>query len=120
MNKLDDMLAETLSAEDQALLDEIRDEPGYFTQAFGLFRGNTGWVAWAIMIVQSIMFLAGAWMAIQFFGASDTVNQLRWGLPSAVLLILSSMFKLSLMPTMQANRVLREVRRLELTLSARN
>ncbi len=119
MNKLDDMLTQTLSAEDQALLNEIRDEPGYFEQAFGMFRGRAGWVTWMIMIVQTLMFIAAIWMAIRFFGASDTVSQLRWGLPAATILILSAMMKFSLMPVMQANRVLREIRRLELVLTAR-
>ena len=120
MTKLDDMLAETLSAEDQAMLSEIGDEPGYFTQAFAMFRGNTGWATWLIMIVQAAMFIAAVWMTFQFFGAEDTVAQLRWGLPAVVLFLMGGMLKMSLMPLMQANRVLREIRRLELVLAARH
>ncbi len=114
MNDFDNRINAALSAEDEILLKEMNSEPGYFQQAFGLFRGSMGWISWVVMIVQSIMFFIGLWMAIQFFQATDAVSQLRWGLPAATLMILAAMMKLSLMPIMQANRILREVRRLAL------
>ncbi|MXO82389.1 hypothetical protein GRI35_03230 [Altererythrobacter aestiaquae] len=66
------------------------------------------------MAAQLIMFGASIWMAMRFFAASDTLEALHWGIPSATLLILATMTKLTLWPTLQANRVIREVKRLEL------
>lgn len=118
MNKVDTLIAETIGAEERAFLDELANEPGYFHQAFGMFRGSTGWVSWVMMIAQTLMFLAGVWMAVNFFAADNSVDQLRWGLPAATILIIGGMLKMSLMPVMQANRVLRELRRLELVIAA--
>ncbi|MEO1043993.1 MAG: DUF6768 family protein [Pseudomonadota bacterium] len=116
MDQFDKMISETLTQEEQALMEELRHEPGYFAQAFGMFRGTASWVNWVIMIVQSVMFLVAVWMSIEFFNADDAVSQLRWGLPAVTLLVVGGMLKMSLMPVMQANRMLRELRRLELLL----
>jgi hypothetical protein len=47
------------------------------------------------------------------------VTQLRWGLPSAVLLILSALLKMALLPRMDSNNVIRELKRIELQLALR-
>ena len=71
------------------------------------------------MAVQAVMFIAGLWTAWQFFQAQDTLAALHWGLPSAVLLIMSLMIKLALWPVMQTNRVLVALKRLELVVTQR-
>ena len=115
---LDRMIDEALNAEERELLSVIGEEPGYFKQVFGLFGGPLGWITWLMMIVQGIMFIAAVWMAVHFFNATDTLEALKWGLPSAVLLIMSGMMKLiTAWPSLQANRVIREVKRLELHLA---
>jgi len=116
-DKLDQMIDEALSAEERELLHAIGDEPGYFTQAFGLFSGQLGWVSWVMLIAQLTMFAAAIYLAVQFFEANDTLEALKSGLPSAVLLIQALLIKLALWPSMQANRVIREVKRLELQIA---
>ncbi|RSU17592.1 hypothetical protein CA223_16890 [Sphingomonas koreensis] len=73
-----------------------------------------------MMIWQAAMFIAGVWAAWHFFEATDPVTQLRWGLPAAILLIFAAMFKMALMPRMESNRLLRELKRLELQLAYRS
>ena len=119
MDKLDRMIEEALSAEDRDILDATA-EKGWFQQSLDLFRGRNGWVAWVLMATQTVLFVAGAWCAIRFYGATDMLMALRWGLTGAVLLILATQIKLSLMPQIQADRVLRELRRLELMLAKRD
>ena len=70
-----------------------------------------------MLIAQLAMFAAAIYLAVQFFEANDTLEALKWGLPSAVLLIQALLIKLALWPSMQANRVIREVKRLELQLA---
>ena len=70
-------------------------------------------------MTQALFFAAGAYAAWRFFGAADPVTQLRWGLPSAVLLILAAILKMALLPRMEANNVIREIKRLELQLALR-
>lgn len=116
-DNLDEMIDEALDAEERDLLHRLGDEPGYFAQAFGLFGGKLGWVTWLMMTIQILMFAASVYLAVHFFNAQDTLVALKWGLPSAVLLISALLIKLTLWPSLQANRVIREVKRLELQLA---
>lgn len=119
MRDIDRMIDEALGAEERELLRRIGDEPGFFGQAFGVFRGPTGWVNVVLMAAQGACFVAGAYAAWRFFGAADPVTQLRWGLPSAVLLILSALLKTALLPRMDTNNIIREIKRIELQLALR-
>ena len=114
MRDLDQMIDEALGQEERDLLRSIGAEPGFFAQAFGLFGGSAGWVNALLMVVQGAMFIAGVWAAINFFQAGDALTALRWGLPASVLLLTALIIKMSLWPTLQTNRVIRELKRLEL------
>jgi hypothetical protein len=61
-----------------------------------------------------VLFIAGVIAAWNFFQANEVVAQLRWGLPAAVLLILATMLKVALLPRMESNRLMRELKRIEL------
>ncbi|MCA1661958.1 MAG: hypothetical protein LC648_07285 [Novosphingobium sp.] len=117
MKDVDAVIGEALDAEERALLRAIGEEPGYFTQLFGIFEGRTGWVNAMMMLIQSVVFVAGAWMAWRFFLAAEPLEALRWGLPAAVLLLMSLMIKLALWPSLQTNRVIRELKLIELQLA---
>jgi branched-subunit amino acid ABC-type transport system permease component len=111
------MVDEALDSEERELLRSIGEEPGFFSQAFNIFRGRTGWVNIVMMIAQGVLFIAGAWAAWHFFKALEPVAQLRWGLPAAVLLIVASIMKMALLPRMEANRLMREMKRIELQIA---
>jgi hypothetical protein len=118
MSDLDRMIETTLNAEDRAFLARLESEPGYFRQVGGLLSGSLAWINLLLMIVQAALFFGGVWCAWQFFQATDTIMSLRWGLSATVLLILGAVLKLStLWPSLQANRVLREIKRLELQIA---
>jgi len=119
MDKLDDMIREALESEDRDIYEKV-GEVGYFAQAFGIFSGKTGWVSWVVMLVQSAMFIGGVWASWRFFQAVDVLLALKWGLSATVLILGALMMKLSLMPVMQADRVIREVKRLELLLARKS
>ncbi len=113
MSDLDRLISASLREGDKDA-PELNSEPGYFRQALSLFTGRLAWVHWVTMIAQLIMFVAGVWMAAQFFNATDLLEALKWGLPSVVLLVFSAIFKTSLQPQMETNRLLMEIKRLEL------
>lgn len=113
MRDLDSMIDEALDAEERELLGSI-GEPGFFAQTFGLFVGPTGWVNWLLMAVQGLLFVAGVVAAVYFFSADDALSAVRWGLPAVALLLMSLIIKMGMWPTIQANRVIRELKRLEL------
>ncbi len=118
MSKLDEMIRDALEGEDRKIFEET-EELGWFALGFGLFRGKLGWVTWVVMIVQSAMFLASLWCAIRFFQATEVLPAVKWGISGAVLLIAGTSLKMSLMPQIQADRVIREIKRVELMLVSR-
>lgn len=94
-------------------------DPGYFELAFALFRGRLGWVTWVIVIVQAMIFAGGVYCAVQFYAATDVVMAVKWGISGGVLIILATALKLSLMPGLQAERLLRRIAHLEAALADR-
>ncbi|MEQ1781334.1 MAG: DUF6768 family protein [Hyphomonadaceae bacterium] len=118
MSDLDKMIQATLNEEDRTFLARLEREPGYFSQVGGLLTDSLGWLNLLLMIVQAVLFFAGAWCAWEFFQATDTLLVLRWGLTATVLLLTATVLKIAtLWPSLQANRVLREIKRLELQIA---
>ncbi len=118
MATVDDLLEMALRDQDPEIL-AATAEQGWFDLGISQFRGKLGWVTWVIVIVQTALFLAGAYCAYRFFGAVDILPTVKWGVSSAVLLIAALQLKLSLMPQIQADRILREVKRIELLIVSR-
>lgn len=114
MRDIDQTLNDALAAEERELLRRIDEDPGHVEQVMSLFGGRSGWVSAVLMAVQSVLFVAGAWAGWRFFGATDVLSALHWGLPAAVLLLMALMIKLALWPVMQANRLRLSLKRLEL------
>lgn len=113
MNKLDRLIEEALQEQDRDILHQT-EELGYFALGLKQFSGKLGWVTWVLMIVQTAMFVAAVWCGFQFFGAVETLPALKWGLSAATLALMAIQLKLSLMPQMQADRIIRELKRIEL------
>lgn len=120
MQDIDRMIEEALQGEEQALFRETAREPGFVGQTIGLFGGRNGWVNLLLMVAQAALFIAGAWAGWRFFQADTVLAALQWGLPSAVLLLMALIIKMGLMPEIQANRLIREVKRLELQIALQN
>ena len=118
MDKLDRLIEEALTAEDLKIVTDT-EELGYFALALSQFRGKLGWITWVVMVVQTAMFAAAVWAGYRFFTASEVLPALKWGLGAATLALMATNLKLSLMPQMQADRILRELKRVELMLAAR-
>jgi hypothetical protein len=70
-----------------------------------------------IMLAQSLLFVAGVYLAWLFFHATDTLQAMQYGFPAAVLIIMSGVMKMAMWPSIQTNRVLRELKRVELQIA---
>ncbi len=113
MDKLDKLIESALKSEDQQLLEETR-ELGFFALGRKQFTGKLGWITWVVMIAQGLIFLTGVWCAVHFYGTQDVLSAVKWGISAAVLILVATALKLSLAPQMQADRILRELKRIEL------
>lgn len=101
-----------IAAEERELLRQIGEEPGYLAQATSIFGGSLGWTNTVLMIAQTVLFVAGAYAAWQFFAATEALQALRWGLPSVTLLLGATILKAALLPVIHIHRVLRAVNRI--------
>lgn len=119
MTSNDHDLDAALRAEEQQLLRQIAAEPGYFSQLSGAFAGSTGWISGVLMLAQLALFIAAVWCGWQFYAATDPLIALRWGLPAMTFVLMALMLKLAIWPVIQANRVLRAIKHLELHLAGR-
>lgn len=113
MSDLDKMIAQSLRDTDPDMA-ELTLEPSYFKQTAGLFTGRLAWVHWVVIISQALMMVVGAWAAANALYATEVLEALRWGLPAVVLLVYAAILNISLLPAMETNRLIREIKRLEL------
>ena len=120
MNDPDHTIDQAIFDEERELLRSIGDEPAYIEQALGLFGGRAGWVNLLLMAAQAILFAGGVWAAWNFFASEDALTALRWGLPAAVALVAALTIKLSLYPVVHVNRIVRELKRLQVQIAARD
>lgn len=116
MTHSDDAIAKAVAAEERELLRAIGEEPPFISQSLGLFTGTNGWVNTVVMAAQTFAFLGSLWAGVHFFQADTVLEALHWGLPAAVLLLISLILKLSLWPVMHVNRLMLQIKRLEIIL----
>lgn len=113
MNKIDDLIGQALSDEDRALLAR-HAEPGYFAQALGLFRGPLAWVVWLVNLVGFIAFVAAGYAFWQVVSTTDLLVAVKWGVGAMLLFQFTMLAKGFTGNHLEANRLLREVKRVEL------
>jgi hypothetical protein len=116
MNKIDDLIGKALTEEDRALL-ASHAEPGYLTQAFGIFRGPMAGIMWIVNIASGVAFIAGMYAIWRLFAATDAIIAMRWGVGALFLFQVTTLCKTLMGTRMEANRTLREIKRLELQLA---
>lgn len=116
MSELDKRIEEALSAEDRALLEQF-GEQGIFGQLGSLFSGKMAWISIITFIVGLAMFVLVVYAAIQFVHSVDVPSMLKWGALAWVGGISLCMIKMWGWMRMESNRVIREVKRLELQIA---
>ncbi|MBL0027820.1 MAG: hypothetical protein IPO95_01590 [Rhodanobacteraceae bacterium] len=116
MSKIDELIGNALTEEDRVLLSS-HSEPGYLNQAFGIFRGPMGRIMWLVNIAAGLAFIGGLYAVWHMFGASDALAAVKWGVGSLFLFQVTTMCKTFMGNHMEANRMLRELKRVELQLS---
>ncbi len=116
MNDLDRKIEEALDAEDRVLMDNF-GEQGLFAQTFGVFQGKLGWMAILTTAAMLGLFAGGFYAAWMFLTVGETNDVIRWGGIAWFLLTGVYLLKLWFWMQMETNRVLREVKRVELQLA---
>lgn len=114
MSNLDDTLRDELSKEDAEFLARLDSEPGSVQQVLGIFRGPFAWFHVLLVVTAVILGPLGLYSAWRFAGATDLRPLLYWGAGTGFCLAVVAVVRLLLFMHVQTNRVIREVKRLEL------
>ena len=75
------------------------------------------WVMWVAYLAALLAFAGGVYALWQLSGATDAVVAVKWGVASLFLFQVTTMCKGFMGNRMEANRLLREIKRVELQVS---
>ena len=117
MKDLDDKIHAALGAGNSSA--ELAPEPNLAEEVLVAFRGRHRALTTVMFAVSLIAFAAAVWAGVKFYQADAPVAQLRWAGLVLLLFAVMSMLKIWFWLEMQTNRVLREVKRLELAVLTR-
>lgn len=116
MNRLDRAIEEALDAEDRALLSQY-GEKGLFGEVGELFTGKMA--GWNVIhfVVQLALFAGALYAGRLFFTVEDLVPMIRYGMVTLGVFVAMGVVKIMQWQQVQANRVIREVKRVELQIA---
>lgn len=117
MNELDQKIQAALRRDPAG--DALTGEPNLAEEVLTAFRGRHRWFTAVVFVVNLVAFAGFLLAAVRFYGAAEVVAQLRWGGLAILLLLVMGMLKIWFWLEMHTNRVLREVKRVELLLITR-
>ena len=115
MSNIDREIEEALDAEDRALFEQ-HGELGLFGQLGTLFKGKLAWLSVVTIIIGTIATFIGFYAIWKFAKADDALIAMKWGGLAWAAFTTQIMIKLWSWMRMETNRIVREVKRLELQL----
>jgi len=116
MDELDRKIEEALSAEDRAMFDEF-GEQGIFAQWFGVYRGPQAWIFSLTTVVMVFLGAGGLYSLWKLIEVGSGPDAVKWGAAAIILLTMVSFIKVYFWMRMESNRVIREIKRLELQIA---
>ncbi len=117
MEKIDELIKEALTEEEAQFYDDL-GEQNVLEKFGGIFRGKMGWLAIIMNIMNLIFFGLLVYCLIQFLDTDVTSELIKWGVALFICLVFMGMLKLYMWMQMDKNDILRELKRLELQISA--
>lgn len=117
MNDIDEKIREALKSNKES--EELFEEKGMLAEVVAPFRGKRRWVNWlgiAYGLVANVLFF---WAAYRLYMAEAAADKLNWALLAGVAVLFVAFSKVYFWMEMHTNRVLREVKRVELLVLSR-
>ena len=114
MSKLDDAIHDALSEEDAEFLERLQPEPVFIGMFWDIFKGPLRWINIAAAVAMIPMLAVGIWAVVEFIGAPDLRVMFLWFAAASLCTVGILLIRLWWGMCVQANRVIREIKRLEL------
>lgn len=112
MNDIDSKIKEALKGSDER--DELFEERGIMIEAMTPFRGRRKWVNAVGLLYGVLGLVLAIWAGSNFYHADVVHDQMLWGGLCLLGILFTSFLKVWFWMEMHTNRVLREVKRVEL------
>ncbi len=112
----------------QALSEEVKDikhnndviDANPFKQMKASFSGKMGWIYLLVMLFSTLFAVGMVYCGFQFYYAQETKELIGWGIGIIVLALFTQISKMWYWSEMGHNRVIREVKVLELQIALMN
>ncbi len=118
-SNLDKAIYQSLSQEDQDFISRLNEEPRYTEQALGIYKGSLGFISWFATVVNIVLIIGAIFALIRFFRISpDIAGMLKWGGLTAICIGGIWVSKIWFGLHLHTNRVLRELKKLELQIAS--
>jgi hypothetical protein len=117
VSELDDAIRNALSEEDAEFLARMEKEPSYPQMMLGVFKGPWGPVNIILLLLVVPILGLAIWTIMEFLNADDVQEMFRWFAGAALSVAVLFMVRFWLVLSMQFDRVIREVKRIELQMA---
>ena len=114
--RIDEMIKEALS-EEEAKFYENLEEQSVLEMSIGVFQGKMKWLAVMTAFIMVIFFALSVYCLIAFLNADSTRDMILWGSGMFGGMMAVTMLKLFHWMQMDKNAIIREIKRLELTVA---
>lgn len=115
--KIDDLIKEALSIEEAKFYNEL-GEQNLIEKLGEVHKGKIGWLASVMTVMVVLLFAVFVYCTVQFFNTEVTNELIKWASAGFLCMIAIGMMKLFIWLQMDKNDILRELKRLELQVSA--
>lgn len=117
MNNIDQKIQDALRRDVTGSVPPV--EPSLAEETLLVFRGRNRLISILMSAANFAFFVGAVWAALRFYRAESVQLQLQWGAVAFLLLMISLFVKLWFWLEMHSNRVLRELKRVELLIQTR-
>ena len=117
MSKLDDAIHQQLSKEDAEFLAKFEKEPSSTAQMLEIFKGPFAWVSYIFLAAAILVGFTLVFAAWKFIVTEDLRAMIQWGALALFGLLVMMTIRIWFWVEIQTNRVVREIRRLQLQIA---
>ncbi|MCC1483714.1 DUF6768 family protein [Winogradskyella immobilis] len=114
---IDQLIKETLTQEEAKFYDDL-DEKNILGSLVEIFNGKNSWIVILMNIVSLGAFGLFVYCVVQFFNTDDINELIKWVAGGFIFISMSSMIKLYMWMQVDKNRVLNEIKRIEILISS--
>jgi cytochrome b561 len=114
MSKLDSAIEDALTEEDAEFLAKLEEEPGSLQQIVGIFQGPLNWIYVTLLVAAIVVGIFGVYSGWQFALSTGLRPLFYWGAVTGFCLLVLAVVRIVFFMQINTNRILREIKRLEL------